>query len=211
MFHPRNCPHDSAPAQPQRERKTPTRSHTRGGPLGQFSLAFLAPATNNECPVAATFGNAKNHKCNSMSCQSVCAQCSDTTSSVQPIQNAMDKMQHEMKNRQLKTHEMQTRNGARAGQNATRNGARARQNATRNGEQTMTKTHGKGMQTEQKHRKCTNTSFRGAEPTGQTSCCTNTSFRGAETTGQTSCSLNSNELFHPPHDLNPSPFEPIPI
>ena len=114
MFHPRNCPHDSAPAQPQRERKTPTRSHTRGGPLGQFSLAFLAPATNNECPVAATFGNAKNHKCNSISCQSVCAQCSDTTSSVQPIQNAMDKMQHEMENRQLKTHEMQTRNGALA-------------------------------------------------------------------------------------------------
>ena len=144
MFHPRNCPHDSAPAQPQRERKTPTRSHTRGGPLGQFSLAFLAPATNNECPVAATFGNAKNHKCNSISCQSVCAQCSDTTSSVQPIQNAMDKMQHEMENRQLKTHEMQTRNGARAGQNATRNGARARQNATRNGEPTMTKTHEKG-------------------------------------------------------------------
>ena len=43
MFHPRNCLHDSAPARPQRERQTPTRSHTRGGDLGCFNLASWLP------------------------------------------------------------------------------------------------------------------------------------------------------------------------
>ena len=42
-FHPRNCLHDSAPARPQRERQTPTRSHTRGGDLGCFNLASWLP------------------------------------------------------------------------------------------------------------------------------------------------------------------------